>query len=559
MSFTEERVVVEPGRLDVVGILTSPKSAIPGRPRRLVFIAHGLGGHKDYCYQKMLAHKLAEANGLFSFRFDFRGCGDSGDVPDPNGAGRTVLGTDSEDIDAMYEHFIVRQGFELAGFVSHSRGSLSTQLWALKNQDRVFVPALVNCAGRFRSEGLLEYVRKHTPDVEAKGGYWLQAYRHGAYPRLFLPWDELVHCSSLDTSALRNLRRDTAVLSVYGVLDHIVPLEDAGRFANIYDGRHELQLISGADHNYYGGRDKETGKKVNFNPQVAQIVSDWFTADAERARFVKAHGDVGARPRFIAVAGVNNFRDFGGYRADPAISGGAVRVRAGILYRAANLALIEDAGMATLRRLGIKTVFDLRSDPEIRRMGVAVIPGVDVRRNPVFRDIDVSPEALARRHANYHDPLKGFHLAYKEILDKGGDAFRNILLHLRDRPDDGILIHCTAGKDRTGVACMLILLLMGVDADTVARDYELTTVGLRPEIDRILSSMDDAPAADTQAMRNMLSSKYDAMMATIRMLEADYGGVVRYLKDYCRLSDRDIATIRDNLSADGHVRWPSLL
>jgi protein tyrosine/serine phosphatase len=348
------------------------------------------------------------------------------------------------------------------------------------------------------------------------------------------------------------------VLSVYGVSDQIVPLEDAAKFANAYNGRHELQLITGADHNFYGGRDKDTGKKVNFNPQVAQIISDWFQPDADRERFLRIHRFAGTFPRFVEVKGVNNFRDFGGYKTDPRVAG-VQYMRHGLLYRAANLARINEEGMATMRRLGIKTVFDFRSDPEVSSMGLAVIPGIEVCRNPVFRDKDLSPEAMAARHSNYYDPMKGFHLAYREILAKASESFRNVFLHLRDRPGDAIVVHCTAGKDRTGVFCMLVQLLMGVAEDTIARDYELTTVGLKPEIQRIMSTIDSLPDVESEAMRHMLSSRYEAMVSAITMLNEEFGGVVRYLKDYCRFSDRDIATIRANLAADGQIRWPANL
>ena len=92
-----------------------------------------------------------------------------------------------------------------------------------------------------------------------------------------------------------------------------------------------------------------------------------------------------------------------------------------------------------------------------------------------------------------------------------------ILRHLRDS-DDPIIIHCTAGKDRTGVICAIILKLLGCEDEVVAREYELTTIGLRRDHNKILAAVvHEVQTRETyngdgnfkDGILNLLSSKYD--------------------------------------------------
>lgn len=77
---------------------------------------------------------------------------------------------------------------------------------------------------------------------------------------------------------------------------------------------------------------------------------------------------------------------------------------------------------------------------------------------------------------------KGFTKAYTDILHAAAPAsYRTILLHLANEPSKSLIVHCTAGKDRTGVICALVLSLCGVPDEVVAYEYSLTEIGLTNE------------------------------------------------------------------------------
>ncbi|GAM84227.1 hypothetical protein ANO11243_022210 [Dothideomycetidae sp. 11243] len=270
-------------------------------------------------------------------------------------------------------------------------------------------------------------------------------------------------------------------------------------------------------------------------------------------------------PPFVSVEGIPNLRDIGGY-AKPSGS-----VRLGRIYRSADPSRVSPSGLSTLSSLGIERVFDLRSSPEIKRVGrewgglehedgagpFGSEGGPDggkiVRKwTPVFTDTDYSPEAVALRFKSYtRVGSEGFVHAYSEIMGHGGTAYREILKFVA-QGEGACLVHCTAGKDRTGVLVAVILLLLGVDRRVVAREYSLTDLGLaalKPVYkERLLQT--DALKGDEEGVERMISSREENMRDTITMMDEKYGGAEGYVKKVVGLTQDDIEAIRRNLSSN---------
>ncbi|KAI0258590.1 protein-tyrosine phosphatase-like protein [Gloeopeniophorella convolvens] len=260
--------------------------------------------------------------------------------------------------------------------------------------------------------------------------------------------------------------------------------------------------------------------------------------------------DVLSKPPFVTVDGVCNVRDLGNL---PVADGEHV-TRPGLIYRGGELSGITSQGKEQLRALGVRTIFDLRSDTEIMKYDSATpkIEGVTVLHVPVFAKEDYSPERMAQRFQLYASgKTEAFMQLYSEILDAGGPAYGTILRHVRDAPNDSILFHCTAGKDRTGVAAALLLLIAGVPSNTISADYALTRIGREPMRPTVLSRLAREPlfASDPAAAHNMLSSREETMQAFIQLINERYGGVEEYARRICGLTDDDIATIRRNFLA----------
>jgi protein tyrosine/serine phosphatase len=290
-------------------------------------------------------------------------------------------------------------------------------------------------------------------------------------------------------------------------------------------------------------------------------------------------------PPFIHVPALPNLRDVGGLpvsnppppppSSTPSSSKPAsFTIRPKLLYRAADPSHVPAAGIATLHSaLAITTIFDLRSAPEISNAGgvsdwesrIAAFNaanGTALTRHwtPVFKAEDYGPEAVAMRFRSYGDAdsTRGFVRAYEAILEHGATAFGIILRHVA-RGGGGVggtLVHCTAGKDRTGVLVAIVLALCGVDAETIGAEYQLTETGLgerRPYlIARLVATgaFGEGEEAARSAER-MTGSRKESMVATLAFVEERWGSVEAYVRDVCGCGQEVIDGIRRRFVVEG--------
>ncbi|KAF8806337.1 hypothetical protein BYT27DRAFT_7191674 [Phlegmacium glaucopus] len=263
--------------------------------------------------------------------------------------------------------------------------------------------------------------------------------------------------------------------------------------------------------------------------------------------------DVLSKPPFVVIPGVINVRDLGHY---PSTTDPGFVTKSGYLFRSAELSGITDEGKVALKGLGITKVFDLRSDTEIRKYNSPLpqIDGVEILHTPVFQTIDYSPEMMAKRYQLYASgKTEAFLELYSQILDHGGPAFGAILRHVRDKPTEGCLFHCTAGKDRTGLMAAILLKLAGIDDEDISRDYALTRVGREPAREMIMARLAKEPlfASNTDAALNMFTCRHGTMQSFLKHFQEKYGGAEGYIRRYVGLTDDEIATIKRHILIPG--------
>ena len=171
------------------------------------------------------------------------------------------------------------------------------------------------------------------------------------------------------------------------------------------------------------------------------------------------------------VEGLSNFRDFGGL----ATADGR-RVVAGRLYRSANPAGVTPEGMAQLARFGIATVIDLRGLAERAKALADFTPArIAVRPTPI------EPKTSARlrmmlaerevRAAQVRDVMID---SYRAYVGEAAEAFGAALHAMLAEADGAVLVHCTAGKDRTGFVVAVIQSALGVPRKAIVEDYLAT-------------------------------------------------------------------------------------
>ena len=221
--------------------------------------------------------------------------------------------------------------------------------------------------------------------------------------------------------------------------------------------------------------------------------------------------------RHFNLAGASNFRDLGGY---PGKDGRIVRWRQ--IFRSNHLGHLTEADAAVLRSLGVKSAFDFRGMEE-RTSALCGIREIEVHSLPVEPTVVASLRAIM----NTGTPLSQNHAlevmreSYRNYVQQNTPRFRALFAHLlEDRAP--LVVHCTAGKDRTGFACALILHVLGVANEVISEDYLLTNRFYR----RDPSASDDLP----EDVRQVLASVQPPFLAAaFEAIDADYGDLESYL------------------------------
>lgn len=221
--------------------------------------------------------------------------------------------------------------------------------------------------------------------------------------------------------------------------------------------------------------------------------------------------------RVLEVEVAHNVRHLGGYTT---ASG---RSTSSHIIRSAGLHRLTSNGMAVLAERGVTTVVDLRSKAERERDQTPPLSHVGIASigAPVF-DVDASPEGLGKDFAGYAP-------VYRSMLDTGRDAYRTLFQTIAVAPG-GVLFHCSAGKDRTGIASALLLGLAGVPEDIIVQDYSLSEALLAPLLPDWLPRIRERGLTEAQA-RGMLASRPDAMEHTLLHIADRWGGPEGYMRD----------------------------
>ncbi len=240
------------------------------------------------------------------------------------------------------------------------------------------------------------------------------------------------------------------------------------------------------------------------------------------------------RSRLLDVAVAHNVRHIGGY---PTNRG---RVTTDTVVRAASLHRLTPAGIEALAGHGIRTVVDFRSavererdvTPDLSTAGLTTIAAA------VF-ETDASPVGQAAE-------FPGYAAVYRKFLESGRTAYRVLFETIADAPG-GVLFHCAAGKDRTGVAAALLLDVAGVHERDIVEDYSHSAALLAPMLDEWLPRMKER-GMDTEKAMPLMASNPEDMEATLAYIRETWGSAEGYLLD-CGLSPTALGTVRARLVA----------
>lgn len=587
---------------------------------QLIILVHGHGAHMNSTFLPLLADELAKL-GKFVLRFDFRNCGDSETHTSVN---RTI-NDDIDDLDSIVNFCLNKNNLyddsfstifpykvSLNSIVGHSKGVLIMFAWA--STSNVKIPLLVNCSGRFDGEGFLKKLHRERYDDEEEEhslkhleNVTLLVRRYGQLEEVPIHLNELLSIGNFNLKEVcSNLNKNVDnIVSCYGSKDQIVPLDALSKFSNLFNEfkiNHYSEVIINADHNYYGLKDDNNvsklslcNGKVNYSMDLVKLlIKNYFTDEFQLKSFFRKNEMITPSinnyiilrkfkkiPRYplpFKYSSVSNFRDIGGYYTKfPKL-----RVKTNCIYRSANM-----SGMTPMTKifiendLNIKKIFDLRSKNEILENGQ--IDNCNYIKNlPFNNNKPLSPESLPQQFKSLLISPFNYPDIYIKILRSSIESIKKFFNYIIDgsvNPENAIIFHCTAGKDRTGILTMLLLSILGVNDDTIAKEYQLTTFGLKTEeylLKKIEVTSDlyyailkdehnedtEPSTPDTQAVKTLIyngqitpqtifqslvAADYEVMRLFIDQFNEIYTDTETFFRNELGFSFSDIHALRDAL------------
>jgi protein-tyrosine phosphatase len=219
--------------------------------------------------------------------------------------------------------------------------------------------------------------------------------------------------------------------------------------------------------------------------------------------------------RHIELEGAVNFRDLGGYRG---AEGRTVRWRT--LFRADGLSSLSERDRGVMRQLGVATVVDLRTSLEVDggRFPVDEVP-VAFHHLPLLETVP-DPQSFALTPGLLASQ-------YQEMARDASAQVATVLRLVASADTHPVIIHCTAGKDRTGVLVAVLLSLLGVDDETIIEDYALSAVAMGRLRQKLIEKYPDGRELIEKADA-MFSAAPDNIAQLLASLRAEYGTVEAY-------------------------------
>ncbi len=248
-----------------------------------------------------------------------------------------------------------------------------------------------------------------------------------------------------------------------------------------------------------------------------------------------------------------NFRDIGGYRTDDGRT-----VRWGRVYRSGFLANLTAGDMALLAKLNFQVVCDFRSKLEAK-----LLPDrLPEKPQPAYLSLPAMSTASRWRQAlavfRRRDQLDELLLhGYTTVmLQENVGLIGDVLRRLADPTNLPLVVHCTAGKDRTGVLIALLLALLGVPDETIIADYSLSNAHFgeyAPTLQKDIRRLTRLGLSEKQ-VRPFLIADPALMRATLAFLRREFGSPEAYARDMAGIDDKTLSQIRNNLLAEHSTR-----
>ena len=259
----------------------------------------------------------------------------------------------------------------------------------------------------------------------------------------------------------------------------------------------------------------------------------------------------------IPVNSIKNARELGGY-----ITSDGKTVKNGVLLRSASLNGASGEDIRLLRdKYRLQHIIDFRMEMELKNSADPMIDGAQYHHLNVIDMAQMIPDGAPEVDISALDPAQIAEITIESGMlnenmyigflncDTGKKAFSEFLrILLYSDPDRAVLWHCTSGKDRTGLAAMLLLSALGADEELIVRDFLLTNVYYADRIEGTKQFLktkgcDDAFTEQALLVFDAVDERF--MRNAIGFLKKEYGSVVGYIRGGLKLSQDEIDSLKE--------------
>ncbi len=227
------------------------------------------------------------------------------------------------------------------------------------------------------------------------------------------------------------------------------------------------------------------------------------------------------------IRSILNFRDAGGLRT----TGGGT-MRKGLIYRSANPDRVNEEDLRKMKGLGIKTIIDLR-DPSEFSNRKAEIPGINIINIPLNFENKTRQrlKPLLKRNFDPEGINRVTNGIYIEILDALRPALGKTAELILQPDNTPLLIHCQAGKDRTGILSALLQMIAGVEREEIIRDYLTSNDSIIPHFKKRLRIRKYLTLGffPSDAVLHAIKQKREDIVSVLDRIDNHYGSIEEYL------------------------------
>jgi len=240
--------------------------------------------------------------------------------------------------------------------------------------------------------------------------------------------------------------------------------------------------------------------------------------------------------RHYPFEGCFNFRDIGGY-----LNQDGMRVKKGLYFRTGRQDRMTQKDLAKLSDLKISTQIDLRKPDEVLDQGKGPLEAMGAN----YINIAVIPEGGSDQLSKLVGDTGISGKRYLGYLGFGPTSWLRLFGILSNLENLPVVLHCTAGKDRTGVSTAFLLSVLGVNRDLIEADYLLTNLDTERQADFIESTVGYPDGYDRESMITAAGVPKDAMKDFLDGVESKWGSAVEYLKKI-GVTEEQMEMVRNN-------------